>query len=154
MTSDFRDLKYLGTLARASVDLDWALITIDSSEILNLLGGTNTNGDHPYISTSLSSVFAEVVAYTSSGPVPGEVIEMQAFLRLPGSETYRKAHVVKLNRPLTWGDGGVYVKYVPSHEDYGHFVATSASGFHAHIMAAAEVNSTAGLSGMPVRHLY
>ncbi|KAJ8107434.1 hypothetical protein OPT61_g8870 [Boeremia exigua] len=140
-----RNLEFLGVLARASVDQDWALIEILDPGILVYLCGKRYIGRnvraHPYTDNGTNAV----AVYTSRGPIDGRILEEPSYLRLPKSISYQMTYLLKVDTPLQWGDCGVGVTDTSSGYFYGHVVATSEDRCHAYIMSACHVFEISGL---------
>lgn len=84
-----------------------------------------------------------VKAFPPSGTVDGILLGTPSFVRLPGSRVFQEVYVAKLDKPLSQGDSGSWIKNAITGKLLGHVIAGSPTTGLVLLVPAAKVFAAA-----------
>ncbi|KAH9867443.1 hypothetical protein IAQ61_008037 [Plenodomus lingam] len=140
-------LEYLGYMSRSCDDIDCAVIQIINTEVYTIVHALKSD-----LQTKRQSACRDepalasfVLTHTSSGAIPGSVLDTVSCMRLPNSPTFQEVRQVHLDRCLDWGDCGAVVSTGLAKDPYGFIVASSTDRLVAYIIPADLILESSGL---------
>ncbi|KAH6628092.1 hypothetical protein F5144DRAFT_577983 [Chaetomium tenue] len=136
----------IGDVIWRSTLLDSAFIRIDTA--VNEAGGSQFPGKVIPLESYQNHIEVvpsdtEVKIYTPDGVVDGMLSAAPSFIRLPGSKVFQEVYVAKLNKPLSQGDSGSWIKNPVTGKLFGHVIAGSTTTGLVLLVPAAKVFAAA-----------
>jgi hypothetical protein len=134
------ELELLGTVSISHVLLDYAIVHVTNKAVISFLEGLKNVDSSSRETVKVSQVRrAKITAWTSRGPVQGNLLDLPLCMRLAGSPSFQQVYKFMYHGDISMGDCGTLLIDTETKEVYGHVVADSQRRQVAFMMSAESV---------------
>lgn len=131
----------LGNVSSIITPLDCGLVTVTETEVIAILEKLKASAKDAEAKDTVpvaEAKVANVIAWTSHGPIEGNLDDIPVFMRLRNSDLYELVYTFTYQQDggIIMGDCGTLVSDADSGALYGHVIADSENTRLAYIMAA------------------
>lgn len=132
----------LGTVSIVKTALDCMVITVTNAKVISDLERLMQDDKNHYIVTEAGSPQSDqLIAWTSHGCVPGDLVETPSLMRFVGSDSYELVlrFLLREDGAIKLGDCGTWVTDAEGRVLYGQVIAVSRNGHIAYMVATRSI---------------